>query len=196
MNPFKITIIAISVFVLTALTLFLDTGHFVMPIGLFKPTLILLVVLCLWFNKKRLIFTDFVLIGWALLLSLSSKFFLDIVLSQKIVSESADGVFAFLSLTHIVAFLLLFLWMILIAWKQDLKSRSIQIVGALGMFACFYANLYVLLIIPTIVWFIGTFIHKQKNETYEAISIFLFFAIAGSWITAYFYGSQAVLLQL
>ncbi len=196
MNPFKVTIIAISVFVLTAFTLFLDTGHFVMPIGLFKPTLILLVVLCLWFNKKRLVFTDFVLIGWALLLSLSSKFFLDIVLSQKIVSESADGVFAFLSLTHIVAFLLLFLWMSLIAWKQDLKSRTIQIVGALGMFVCFYADLYVLLIIPTVVWFIGTLIHKQKNETYDAISIFLFFAIAGSWITAYFYGSQAVLLQL
>lgn len=196
MNPFKVTIIAISVFVLTALTLFLDTGHFVMPIGLLKPTLVLLAALCLWFNKKRLVFTDLVLISWALLLSLSSKFFLDIVLSQKIVSESADGVFAFLSLTHVVAFLLLFLWMILIAWKQDLKSRTIQIVGGLGMFACFYANLYVLLIIPTIVWFIGTLITRQKNETYEAISIFLFFAIAGSWITAYFYGSQAVLLQL
>lgn len=196
MNPFRIAIITISVFLLTALTLFLDTGHFVMPVGLMKPTLIVLVVLCLYFNKKKLVFVDLVLIGWALLLSLSSKFFLDIVLSEDMIGASKSRILAILSLTHLVAFLLLFLWMILISWKQDLKTRSIQMFGALGMFVCFYANLYVLLIIPTVVWFTGTFITKQKNETYEAVSIYLFFVIAGSWITAYFYGSQAVLLQL
>ncbi len=198
MNPFKITIIAIAAYMMIALNLFLEVKQFVLPIGLFKPTFFVLTIamLGLVITKRKLNADDWMLIAWTALISFSSKFFLDIVIGQQAMDQQENAILLMISLAHIVAYLLLLLWVLSNAWKSTLLPKTIQIIGGLGMFACLFLDYYIVIIIPSIIWFTGVVLDKAKTENYYGMSVFLVFTIVSTWLTGYFFGAEAVLNQL
>lgn len=196
MNPFKITIIAIAAYMMLALNLFLDVKQFVLPIGLFKPTFFILALLSLIVVKKKPQPIDWVLLTWTALLSFSSKFFLDIIISQQSMDSHENVILFILSVAHILAYLLMFFWIILNSRSIETLSRFLQLIGGIGLLACLFMDFYLYVIIPAIVWFVGVMLQKNKTEVYNAISIFLAFVIISLWLTGYFFGAESVLKQL
>ena len=196
MNPFKITIIAISAYMMLAINLFLDVKQFVLPIGLFKPTLFVIAVLSLVVLKKKPQPIDWVLVSWTALLGFSSKFFLDIVINQQAMDMHENAILLAISITHIVAYLLLLFWIIFNSRTVDTLPRFLQLLGGVGLFACFFLDNYLLLLIPAIVWFAGVVLQKNKTEIYYAVSLFLVFSVISLWLTGYFFGAESVLNQL
>lgn len=196
MNPFKITIIAIAAYMMLALNLFLDVKQFVLPIGLFEPTFFILALLILIVVKKKPQPIDWVLLTWTALLSFSSKFFLDIIISQQSMDLHENVILFVLSVAHILAYLLMFFWIIFNSRSVETLSRLLQLIGGIGLLACLFMDFYLYVIIPAIVWFVGVMLQKNKTEVYNAISIFLAFVIISLWLTGYFFGAESVLKQL
>lgn len=196
MNPFKITIIAISAYMMLAINLFLDVKQFVLPIGLFKPTLFVIAVLSLIVVKKKPQPIDWVLLLWTALLGFSSKFFLDIVINQQAMDSHENIILLVVSIAHIIAYLLLLFWIIYHSRSVNTFPRFLQLLGGVGLFSCLFLDNYLFVLIPAIVWFTGVVLQKNKSEVYYGISLFLVFCVISLWLTGYFFGAESVLNQL
>lgn len=196
MEPFRIAVIAIAAYVIIGLAPFLESGQFVLPIGLFKPTFFIIAVLGFIQQKKRLKFNDYVLLLWSLLFAFTSKFIIDLVWGASMTPEATERFFTLQAWLHLLAYLILMLWMTGYAWRKMYIFGTLQLIGATGMLACLLLNFYIWLPLPALLWFIGVALQKEKEEVPYAIAVFMIFFICSAWISGCFFGADAILLQL
>lgn len=196
MDPVRIAIIAIMAFVILGLGLLLQSGQFVLPVGLFKPAFFLICAIGLIVQKSKIKFSEVTAILWTLGLLLSSKFIFDIFWNGNLSEEQINFYYWFHDFTNLVTYTFLLLWMLLIAWKENSKWSVLQIIGGIGLFSCLLLNLFEWTILPVSIWFGGMLFIKNRQTVDYALAVFLFFVVVATWVSAYFFGVDAILLQL
>src|SRR6218665_3662254 len=196
MDPFRIAIIAIMAYVILGLAPLLDSGQFVLPIGLFKPTFFVILVIGLIVQKKKLQFSDAVALVWTFGLLLTSKFIFDIFWNRELTENQINIYYGIHDIGNLITYIFLLFWMLLIAWREKSRLSIDQVIGALGFFVCLMMNAFIWTIFPLIIWFLGMFFQKKRNALHYGLATFLFFVVVAVWCSAYFFGEDAILLQL
>lgn len=197
MEPFRIAIIAIMAFVILGLAPLFDSGQFILPIGLLKPTFSIILLIGLFIEKKKLKLVEYAALVWAIGFLVTSKFLFDIVFRGSVSKSTLNLYYDFHAFVTLISYIALLLWMLLLAWKEKNNSWSIiQAIGAVGMFASLMMNELLWLLPLVIVWYLGIHFQKKKGTVHKALALFLFFTVVATWLSAYFFGHDAILLQL
>lgn len=196
MGPLRISIIAIMAFVILGISPLLGSGQFIMPYGLFKPTFFIILVIGLIVQKKKVRFSEATAFVWTLGLALSSKFIFDIFWDNNMTEEKIRFYYSFHDLANLVTYVFLLLWMLLIAWKEKGSWSVLQVIGAVGFFVCLLLNAFEWTILPATIWFGGMLMMKNRHTVDYALAVFLYFVVASTWLSAYFFGMDTILIQL
>jgi hypothetical protein len=83
MSPYRIISLTILTFLLFGFGVFLQDGVFLLPLALFKPSVLLVVLICLIPRYKSIHLPELVLLIWALLWAGTSQFVLQLFISNK-----------------------------------------------------------------------------------------------------------------
>jgi len=196
MEPVRITIIAIMAYVILGLAPLLESGQLVLPYTLFKPTFLLILIVGIIVQKKKMQFAESVAFVWTGGLLLTSKFVFDIFWNRELTDNEFNFYYSLRDYTNLATYVSLLLWMLLIAWKENSKLSVIQVIGAIGLFVCLMSNELTWIILPTLVWYSGMFLQKNRKTVNYALAVFLMFTIVSVWLSAYFFGIDAVLIQV
>jgi len=196
MDPVRIAIIAIMVFVILGISPLLGSGQFVLPIGLFKPAFFLILAIGLIVQKTKIKFSEATAFVWTLGLLLSSKFIFDIFWNGSLSEDQINFYYGFHDFTNLVTYSFLLLWMLLIAWRENSRWSVLQVIGGIGFFCCLLLNLFEWTILPVSIWFGGMLLMKNRQTVDYALAVFLFFVVVSTWLSAYFFGVDTILLQL
>jgi len=195
MTSERIPQIAIATALVFGVIIFLESGKFIMPFGLFKPALFICAVIILIAEKKKLQIVDWLLVGWTAVLAATATFTLQFFFSEETAEKHGELMLTVLSFLQIIGFSLLFLWQIAVSKTSSFFTKSLQIVGAAGMFAALLLNSYFWLLAPTVLWFLGLAIEKKRSSNY-GMALLLFFVIVTCWVSGYFFGMESIAGQL
>ncbi len=197
MDPLRVAIIAIMAYVILGLGLLLQSGQFVLPIGLFKPTFLVILIVGLIIQKKKIQLSEIAAFVWASGMLLTSKFlFFDILMNRELSDDQITFYGDLHNWANLVSYIFLLFWMLLMAWKEKSKLSILQVIGALGFFSCLMLNEFVWIILPTLIWYSGVFLQKNRKTANDALAVFLTFVVVSIWLSAYFFGEEAVLQQV
>lgn len=195
MSSERIPQIAIATALVFGVIIFLESGKFILPFGLFKPALFICALIILIAERKKMQIVDWLLVGWTTVLAATATFTLQFFFSEESVENHHDLMLTVLSFLQIIGYTLLFLWQIGVSKSSSFFTKFLQIAGAAGMFAALLLNSYFWLLAPTVLWFLGLAIEKKRSSNY-GMSLLLFFAIVSCWISGYFFGMESVVAQL
>ncbi len=195
MTSERIPQIAIATALVFGVIIFLESGKFILPFGLFKPALFICTVIILIAEKKKLQLVDWLLIGWTTILAATSTFVLQFFFSEATAEKHAELMLVVLSFMQILGFSLLFLWQIAVSKPSSFFTKFLQITGAAGMLIALLLNSYFWLLAPTVLWFLGLAIEKKRSSSY-GMALLLFFAIISCWVSGYFFGMESIVAQL
>ncbi len=195
MTSERIVLLTILTACIYATTIFAETGTFILPFGIYKPALFV-VALVLMIVNKRFGLSEWVLLAATLLLALSSKFVMQLMLSQEQSLEHLAGIELFVSLSLIGSTLLFLTWQVLLAWEDKTRFRWLQIINAVVMLTCIWMNLYAWLIVPTLMWLMSVFLSRNQNPMHKSFAGLFGFVIVSTWISGLVFGGEAVLGNL
>lgn len=195
MTSERIVLLTILTACIYATTIFAETGTFILPFGIYKPALFV-VALVLMIVNKRFGLSEWVLLAATLLLTLSSKFVMQLMLSQEQSLEHLAGIELFVSLSLIGSTLLFLTWQVLLAWEDKTRFRWLQIINAVVMLTCIWMNLYAWLIVPTLMWLMSVFLSRNQNPMHKSFAGLFGFVIVSTWISGLVFGGEAVLGNL
>jgi hypothetical protein len=195
MTSERIVLLSILTACIYAITIFMESGVFLLPFGLFKPALFI-IALSLAIVNKRFGWQEITLLLATLALALSSKFFLQFVISHERMHTSQVEIETFVSFSLIAATLFLLTWQVLIAWEDRTQFRWLQIINAVVMLTCIWMNMYVWLIVPTLMWLMSVFLSRNQNPMHKSFAGLLGFVIVSSWISGLIFGGEAILGNL
>lgn len=195
MTSERIVLLTILTACIYATTIFAETGTFILPFGIYKPALFV-VALMLMIVNKRFGLSEWVLLAATLLLTLSSKFVMQLMLSQEQSLEHLAGIELFVSLSLIGSTLLFLTWQVLLAWEDKTQFRWLQIINAVVMLTCIWMNLYAWLIVPTLMWLMSVFLSRNQNPMHKSFAGLFGFVIVSTWISGLVFGGEAVLGNL
>lgn len=195
MTSERIVLLTILTACIYATTIFAETGTFILPFGIYKPALFV-VALVLMIVNKRFGLSEWVLLAATLLLTLSSKFVMQLMLSQEQSLEHLAGIELFVSLSLIGSTLLFLTWQVLLAWEDKSQFRWLQIINAVVMLTCIWMNLYAWLIVPTLMWLMSVFLSRNQNPMHKSFAGLFGFVIVSTWISGLVFGGEAVLGNL
>jgi hypothetical protein len=195
MTSERIVLLTILTACIYATTIFAETGTFILPFGIYKPALFV-VALVLMIVNKRFGLSEWVLLAATLLLILSSKFVMQLMLSQEQSLEHLAGIELFVSLSLIGSTLLFLTWQVLLAWEDKTQFRWLQIINAVVMLTCIWMNLYAWLIVPTLMWLMSVFLSRNQNPMHKSFAGLFGFVIVSTWISGLVFGGEAVLGNL
>lgn len=196
MDSFRIAVIAILVFVILGIAPLLDSGQFIIPFGLLKPTFVVILIIGFFIERKKLKLLDYVAMFWTAGLLVTSKFLFEIFLQGRISDNSLEIYKDFHANATLLTYIALLLWMLLLAWKDKNNWSIVQLVGALGIFSSFLLNELFWLLPLVMLWYLGIYFQKKKGTLHSGLAVFFLFTIVVVWLSAYFFGRDAVLLQL
>jgi|GEM_PF-1901850 len=189
-----------SLTILTACTYafiqYLQTNVWIFPFPLYKLGLLIVLILMLISEKKKPGITGWLAISWSVALMLSSKFVLQLVMSEQQLSHFKNNLFVDVML---ILFCVLFAaWAVMVSLKiQHQTARLLGVVFALSFSICLLLNLYSWAIIPLIGWLFCIFL-PEKDRTpvhFSMITLFAFLYIT-AWTTAFYLGSANILGNL
>lgn len=187
----RIVLLSILTACIYAITIFAESGMFILPFGVFKPALFALAVLLTIVNK-RFGWQEISLLLATFSLTLSSKLFLQLLISDETLHTHRPEVETFISFSLIAFTLFLFLWQVLIAWEDKTQFRWLQIVNALVMLTCIWMSMYAWLIVPTLMWLMSVFLSRNKNPMHKSFAGLFGFVVLSTWISGLIFGADAV----
>ena len=196
MDPLRVAVIAIMAFVILALAPFLETGTFVLPFGLFMPAFFIIAVAGLIIQSKKPGLSEYIALIWTFGLCVSSKFVADIFLNESTPKDTKEIYLTAKEIIKLIVYLLLLLWIVLQADRTKTIWKWLQIIGGLGILCCLFLEMSGLLIIPTLLWFAGVLVSNKTRDTHYALAVFFTFLVLAGTITGYFFGAEAIILQL
>lgn len=193
MTSERIVLLAILTVCIYSVTIFADTGLFLLPFGIYK---ILLFVMSgiLVITSKKWHFQEVILLVSTFVLAATSNFTLQLFFgSSDLTAAQAETITSL----GILGFSFLFLtWQIAIALKEKSPFRTLQIVNACVMFACILSNQYMWLLIPTLMWCMSVFYSKSVSSVHKSFTGFFGFVVVSSWISGLYFGYTAILGNL
>jgi len=195
MTSERVVLLSILTACIYATTLFAETGTFILPFGIFKPALFVIALVLMILNKRSGL-QEWMLLLATCTLALSSKFVLQLIVSQERLIGNQPGLELFVSLSLIASTLLFLTWQILIAWEDKTQFRWLQIINAIVMLTCIWMNLYVWLIVPTLMWLMSVFLSQNQNPMHKSFAGLFGFVIVSTWISGLVFGVEAVLGNL
>lgn len=191
MTSERIVLLSILTACIYAITIFAESGMFILPFGVFKPALFALAVLLIIVNK-RFGWQEISLLLATFSLTLSSKLLLQLMLSDETLNTHRPEVETFISFSLLAFTLFLFLWQVLIAWEDKTQFRWLQIVNALVMLTCIWMNMYAWLIVPTLMWLMSVFLSRNNNPMHKSFAGLFGFVVLSTWVSGLIFGADAV----
>jgi len=195
MTSERIVLLSILTACIYATTIFAESGVFLLPFGLFKPALFLIAAILVIVNK-RFGWQELMLLLATFSLTLSSNVVLQIFISQSYYLKHQLEIKLFISWALLSFTIFLFVWQVLIAWKDKTQFRWLQMINGLVMLACIWTELYIWLIVPTMMWLMSVFLSRNENPMHKSMAGLLGFVIISSWCSALYFGKEAILGNL
>ena len=175
---------------------YLQSNVWIFPFPLYKAGLLIVLILMLIADKKKPGLTEWLALSWSLALLLSSKFILQLIMSEQKLYYFKNNLFVDVML---IIFCVLFaVWAVIVSLRiQNSTSKVLGVVFALAFAACLLLNLYSWGIIPLIGWLFCIFLFEKDRTPvhYSMITVFAFLYIT-AWTTAFYMGSANILGNL
>lgn len=192
MTSDRISSLTILTFCMFALVHYMQHGIWIFPFGLYKTALFVAILLMFIVERKRLELSGWLAIGWSFTLMLTSRFFLELFISDRNMKAFQQGLF--IDFAFILFCLLFAIWGVLISLRTTRKWAKIGgIFCALALTGCFLLNAYIWAVFPLIGWLVCIFQDKDRSPVHFAIMTLLGFLYITTWISGAYWGTLRVL---
>ena len=201
----RIVLLSITTACVYAISIFAESGVFILPFGLYKPGILVVAVILLIANRKKLRLSEIALLISAVALAASSIFILQFFISDDEFIRNEQGIRLFSACSFLVFVLCFFIWQILLAIKDKTIFRWLQIANAVAMMLCMAMGtiseaasyeMFVWLVVPTVMWLFSVFLNRTPDPMNKSMAGLVGFVILSSWISAVFFGQEAILGNL
>ncbi|MDR0801159.1 hypothetical protein [Fluviicola sp.] len=189
----RIVLLAVLTAGMYGLSTLMRDGVFLLPFVLYKLGMFLVAVILLIANKTKIRWQEGVLLLWTGFLALSSKFIYEIVCSHRYLSEHRGELQAFSTWCLLGFVVFFFIWQVLIALLDKTIFRWLQIINASLIMICFFMNMFEWMIVPFWMWILSIFLSRNENSLHKSLAGLYGFVFLSSWISALYFGKEAVL---
>ncbi len=196
MSPIRIVSLTILTFLLFAFGVFMQDGVFLLPLALFKPSLLLIVSICFLLQYKNIRLPEITLFVWALLWAGTSQFVLQLFISDKYYAfhkEQIETVKEFINLAFVC---ILFGWQIWCGFQINGFMRVLNWINASLVFTCLLLGLDQWILVPVLMWGLTLYSPKTKDTIHFAVAVYVLFITFSAALTAMYYGRESVLFAL
>jgi hypothetical protein len=193
MNSQRIAILFILTICIYALSIFFETGMFLLPLGLYKLGLLLISILFAIIEKKARL-KELLLILSMISLAIGSQFVLQFIFPPSDLSKDTYELVKSISL---IGFSLIFLaWQINLALPEKSIFRLLQLINAFAMSVCILTNQYTWYLIPTIMWGLSLVTSRSVEEKDKSFAYVYGFMVVSAWVSGVYLGKDAILGNL
>ncbi len=201
----RIVLLAVLTAGMYGISIYMDGGTFVFPFGLYKPGILLVAIILLIANRKKPGLPEITLLISGIALAASSTFILQFFISDSEFEQNEQAVREFSAWLFLTFVLFFFFWQILLAMEDKTIFRWLQIANASAMMLCLVmgtiseaasGEMFVWLIVPTLMWLLSVFFNRTPNPLHKSMAGLFGFVIGSSWVSALFFGQDAILGNL
>jgi hypothetical protein len=201
MSNERIVLLGILTVLMFGVFSYSQSGAFILPFGLLKTFVFVIGVSLVVSRKKRPGMLEYLVLGWGLLLMLSSLFVYQLFFPQNFIDTHEETFKTVSSACMFGFYLTFFFWQLAVAFHDKTIYRWLQLINATVMFTSFmfgvnYPAFYIWLLVPTLMWITSVFAATKENTTHAAMAGFVSFVILACWISGYFFGLEEVLANL
>ena len=201
----RIVLLAVLTAAMYGLSIYMQDGTYILPFGLYKIGVLLVAIILLIANRKKIRLMEITMLIWGVALAASSKFVLQLFFSDSDFEKDMLAINAFSAWSFLTFAVFLFFWQLLLAFEDKTIYKWLQIANAVAMLMCLVGGIrfhqisdamFVWLIVPTSMWLLTVFLSRNENPMHKSLAGLLGFAIVSSWCSALYFGLEAILGNL
>lgn len=201
----RIVLLAVLTASMYGLSIYMQDELYILPFGLYKVGMLLVAIILLIANRKKIRLLEVTMLIWGAALAVSSKFVLQFFFSESEFEQNMEQINAISAWSFLTFALFLFFWQVLLAFEDKTIYKWLQIANAAAMLMClavgilsrqFSDIMFVWLIVPTCMWLTTVFLSRNENPMHKSLAGLLGFVIVSSWCSALYFGIEPILGNL
>lgn len=201
----RIVLLAVLTASMYGLSIYMQDGIYILPFGLYKVGVLLVAIILLIANRKKIRLIEVTMLIWGVALAASSKFVLQFFFSDSDFERDMVAINTFSAWSFLTFALFLFFWQLLLAFEDKTIYKWLQVANAVAMLMCLAMGIlfrevsdamFVWLIVPTCMWLMTVFLSRNENPMHKSLAGLLGFVIVSSWCSALYFGIEAILGNL